>query len=376
MKKLMKRLLTITMTGALSMSMLVGCSSPTGSLEAVTTTPSAPSDNENKEVVVGFVFDGYIDDGAWCQEHNKGRIALEEAGFKTVYKENVPQSQECEKVMKDLINQGANVIVGTTFGFMDYMVKVAKEYPDVQFLHCGGYIQSDNMHNFLGRQYQTRFLAGLIAGTETKTDEIGYVAAFEIPEVIRGINAFTLGARVANPEAKVNVRWTHTWYDPAIEKEAGQALLDEGCDILTAHESTAASLMPAEEKGAFTIGYPADFSGVLPKSYLTSSSYDWANFYVPTVTAIQERTWDKQDFWGGLETGVPVLSAFSSNVSEASKALVAEYEARIKEGSYDIFAGPIFGQNGELVVEEGATLSDADLQSITVFVEGVVGNIQ
>jgi basic membrane protein A and related proteins len=332
--------------------------------------------NSSDSFIVGFVFDGYINDGGWCYEQNRGRVAAEAAGIKTIYKENVPATQECVKVIDDLINQGAKVIVGTTFGFMDYMLKAAAAHPDVIFLHCGGYKNSANLYTYLGRQYQSRFLCGLIAGSETKTGKLGYIAAFSIPEVVRGINAYTLGAQIANPDVQVIVRWTHTWYDPSIEKEAGKSLLDEGCDILTEHESTAASLEPAEENGLMTIGYTTDMSKTLPKSYLTSSGYNWASFFVPAFKAMKAGTWEKANFWGGLETGVPVLPSYSDRVTDAGKQLVSEYTGKITGGSYKVFQGPVYDQEGKIRIPEGTAAGDGDLLSMNYFVRGVVGKVE
>jgi len=358
--------LGVLMLMAMAAMMITGCA---GKKDAAETKTSS-------DFVVGYVFDGYINDGGWCFEHNKGRLAAEAAGIKTIYKENVPATQECEKVIDDLVNQGAKVIVGTTFGFMDYMLKAAAKHPDVIFLHCGGYKNLDNQYNFLGRQYETRFLSGLIAGSETKTNKLGYIGAFEIPEVISGINAYALGARAVNPKAEVIVRWTHTWYDPSIEKEAGKSLLDEGCDILTEHESTEASLQPAEEKDLMTIGYTTDMSKTLPKSYLTSSGYNWASYYVPTFQAIKAGTWTKANFWGGIDTGVCELPSFSARVSDKSKALVADYSAKIKDKSFSVFAGPLYKQDGSVAIAAGATATDEAILSMDYFVQGVTGKVK
>jgi basic membrane protein A and related proteins len=370
MKKFIARLAECAVLAAVISTGISGC---TGKKEIVQ-VPVEQSAADS--FIVGFVFDGYINDGGWCYEQNKGRLAAEAAGIKTIYKENVPATQECVKVIDDLINQGAKVIVGTTFGFMDYMLKAAAAHPDVIFLHCGGYKNSENLHTYLGRQYQSRFLCGLIAGSETKTGKLGYIAAFSIPEVVSGINAYALGAQTVNPKVQVIVRWTHTWYDPSIEKEAGKALLDEGCDILTEHESTAASLEPAEEKGLMSIGYTTDMSKQLPKSYLTSSGYDWASYFVPTFKAIKTGTWKKADFWGGLETGVPVLPSYSDRVTDTGKQLVTEYTKKIIDGSYKVFQGPVYDQNGKLLISEGSAESDTDILSMNYLVQGVVGKIE
>ena len=302
---------------------------------------------------------------------------MEDAGIKTIYKENVPTTQDSEKVMQDFINQGADVVIGCSFGYMDYLDEMAKQYPDVTFLHCGGYVNEDNYYDFLGRQYESRFLAGIVAGATSKTGKLGYVAAYEMPEVIRQINAYTLGAQLVNPDIEVQVAWTHTWDDASVEKEAGQTLINSGCDILTCHETTSASLMPAEENpDVYAIGYTTDVSGLLPTSYLTSSAFNWGAYYVPTLTAIKDGTWTKGNYWGGLADGTVTLTDYSDKVPEEARTLVEEYKQKIIDGSYNIFEGPIYGQDGSIVVEDGTTLTDEDLTSMMYFVKGVVGKIE
>ncbi len=329
------------------------------------------------EFIVGFLYDSYADDAGWGYEHNLGRLALEEAGIKTIYKESVPTTQDSEKVMQDFINQGADVIIGCSFGFMDYLDEMALQYPDLTFLHCGGYKNEENFYNYLGRQYESRFLSGIVAASVSQTNKLGYVAAYEMPEVIRQINAFTLGAQLVNPDIEVEVVWTHTWNDASIEKAAGQTLIDSGCDVLTCHETTSASLMPAEEtEGVYAIGYTTDISELLPTSYLTSSAFNWGAYYVPTLTAIKEGTWEKGNAWLGLAEGMVELTPYSEVVPASAIALVEEYQENIINESYQIFAGPIYGQDGEIVVEEGITLTDEDLSNMMYFVNGVIGNIE
>lgn len=352
----------------------------TSSVAADTSAQSSEAATEgtaSDEFAVGFLFDSYVDDVGWGYEHNRGREAVEAAGIKTIYKENVPTTQDSEKVMIDMINEGAKVIIGCSFGYMDYMDEVSKQYPDVMFLHCGGYINEDNFYDFLGRQYESRFLAGIVAASVSQTGKLGYVAAYEMPEVIRQINAYTLGAQIVNPDIEVQVAWTHTWDDASVEKAAGQNLIDSGCDILTCHETTSASLMPAEEnEGVYAIGYTTDVSGLLPTSYLTSSAFNWGAYYVPTLTAIKEGTWEKANYWEGLSEDMVCLTDYSDAVPQEARDLVEEYKAKIIDGSYQIFEGPIYGQDGSVVVEDGTVLTDDDLTSMSYFVKGVVGTIE
>lgn len=383
-KKILSAILAVTMIISMTAcsdlepagtAATTGAQAQESGIASADTTSAETTDPD--EFIVGFIFDSYVDDAGWGYEHNRGRLAVEDAGIKTIYKENVPTTQDSEKVMQDFINQGADVVIGCSFGYMDYLDEMAKQYPDVTFLHCGGYVNEDNYYDFLGRQYESRFLAGIVAGATSKTGKLGYVAAYEMPEVIRQINAYTLGAQLANPDIEVQVAWTHTWDDASVEKEAGQTLINSGCDILTCHETTSASLMPAEENpDVYAIGYTTDVSGLLPTSYLTSSAFNWGAYYVPTLTAIKDGTWTKGNYWGGLADGTVTLTDYSDKVPEEAKALVEEYKEKIIDGSYNIFAGPIYGQDGSIVVEDGTTLTDEDLTSMMYFVKGVVGKIE
>lgn len=326
---------------------------------------------------VGFVYVGPIGDGGWTYAHNEGRLYLEEQlGVETLYTESVPEGPEVEKVMKDMIDQGATVIFATSFGFMDYVEKVAAEYPDVTFLHCSGYKSAENMNNYFGRIYQARYLSGIVAGLKTETDMIGYVAAFEIPEVIRGINAFTLGVQSVNPDAKVAVRWTHTWYDPATEKEAAKALLDEGADVIAQHQDTAGPQQAAEERGAFSIGYNTDMKAMAPKAYMTAPIWNWGPYYVSQVEKVMNGEWTNEGYWGGLEDDIVQLAELTENAPAEAAAIVDEMTAKIVDGTFKVFEGPIYDQEGTLMVEEGSAMSDGDMLSMGWFVKGVEGKIE
>jgi basic membrane protein A len=380
----MKKVIVILMSMIMVLG-IIGCSNleePTNNEAVVSEDASdvegvVEESTDEDEFIVGFLFDSYADDAGWGYEHNLGRLALEEAGIKTIYKESVPTTQDSEKVMQDFINQGADVIIGCSFGYMDYLDEMALQNSEVIFLHCGGYLNEDNFYNYLGRQYESRFLSGIVAASVSETNKLGYVAAYEMPEVIRQINAYTLGAQLVNPDIEVEVVWTHTWNDASIEKAAGQTLIDSGCDVLTCHETTSASLMPAEEtEGVYAIGYTTDISGLLPTSYLTSSAFNWGAYYVPTIEAIKEGTWEKGNAWLGLAEEMVQLTPYSDVVPSSAVALVEEYQEKIISKEFAIFAGPIYAQDGTVLVEEGVTLTDEDLLNMMYFVKGVVGNIE
>lgn len=325
---------------------------------------------------VGFVFTGPVGDGGWTQQHNYARQAVEEElGVRTIYKESVPNTQESAKVMRDMIAQGAEMIFATSFGYMDYMLEVAEDHPEVAFFHCGGYKQSANAVNYLGRMYQARYLSGIVAGMKTETKKLGYIAAFEIPEVVRGINAFTLGARSVDPEITVEVIWTHNWNDPPNEKEATNALIDNGCDVIAQHQTGPANLQAAEARGVWGIGYQADMNDAAPEATLTSPYWDWENYYIDQVEKVMSGTWQAENFWGGMETGTVRLADLGKNAPAGAADKVAEVREAIADGSFTVFAGPLRNNTGELIVPAGETMDDGSLLGMDWLVEGVIGTI-
>jgi basic membrane protein A and related proteins len=385
---MLKKMLAVMTAAALTLTLgLTGCGSTakpaaaeettTAAKEETTQAPSEETKKEEKKVKVGFIYVGPIGDGGYTFAHNEGMLFLKkELGVETIYKENVPEDAECEKVMKDMIDQGVTVIFGTSFGYMDHMEKVSKEFPEVKFLHCSGYKMTENMGNYFGRIEQARYLSGIVAGLKTKSNKIGYVGAFEIPEVVRGINSFTLGVRSVNPTATVHVAWTHTWYDPAKEKDAAKALLEQGCDIMAQHQDTTGPQIAAEEKGAFAIGYNSDSKNAAPKAYMTAPVWNWGPYYVNTVKAVMDGTWKAESYWGGMKDGIVALAPLTENAPAEAKAKVDEIQKKILDGSFDVFSGPIKDQTGAEKVPAGSALSDADQLSNDWFVEGVVGKIE
>ncbi|MGI6587983.1 MAG: BMP family ABC transporter substrate-binding protein [Peptococcia bacterium] len=346
---------------------------------ALVLTGCGPSDEAKEEYKVGFVYVGPIGDGGWTYSHNEGRLYLEEKlNVPTIYKESVPEEAECEKVIYDMIDEGCNIIFATSFGFMDWVEKAAKNYPDVTFLHCSGFKTHENMGAYFGRMYQPRYLSGIVAGLKTETNKIGYVAAHSIPEVLRGINAFTLGVRSVNPEATVSVKWTKTWYDPAKEKEAAKALLAEGCDVITQHQDTAGPQQAAEEAGKWSIGYNTDMAAVAPKAYMTAPVWNWGPYYVEQVKAIMDGTWKSENYWGGMEDGIIALAPLTKNAPAEAQAAVEKAKADILSGKNKIFTGPLKDNTGELRVPEGVTLTDQQLTSneFNWLVEGVIGTVE
>ncbi len=343
------------------------------------TTTEAPADSESADEVatIGFIYVGPIGDGGWTYAHDEGRQYVEEElGVKTLYKESVPEGPEVEKVIADMVDQGASVIFATSFGYMDYVEKMSKEFPDVKFLHCSGYKSTENMNNYFGRMYEPRFLSGIAAAYKQKQTKIGYVAAFEIPEVIRGINAFTLGVQAVNPEAEVNVKWTHTWYDPAKEKEAAKALLDEGSDVIAQHQDTAGPQQAAEERGAFAIGYNTISEDKAPKAYLTAPIWNWGGYYKAQVEAALNGEWEANNVWFGMSEGMVDIAPLTENAKEEAGVVIEEYKAKILDGEFKVFEGVLTKQDGTSVGEEGKVFEDGDLLSMDYFIKGVNGKIE
>ncbi|MBN1877480.1 MAG: BMP family ABC transporter substrate-binding protein [Anaerolineae bacterium] len=326
---------------------------------------------------VAFVYIGPPGDLGWTYEHEQGRKQLE-AGLgdqvETAYIENVEEGPDAARVIRQYAQEGYDMIFATSFGYMDPMFEVAQEFPDVKFEHCSGYQTNDNMATYFGRIYQARYLSGIVAGKMTQNNKIGYVAAFPIPEVIRGINAFTLGVRSVNPDAEVSVVWTNTWYDPVKEREAAVALLDAGADMIAQHQDTTEPQKAAQERGALSIGYDSDMRSFVGDTVLTSPVWKWGGYYISTVKDAIDGKWTTHQYWGGLKEGVVGLADYSPKVPDDVKKLVETAEKEILDGN-DVFCGPINGQDGSVVIAAGTCMSDEDLLGMSFFIEGVVGTI-
>ena len=331
-----------------------------------------------EKLKVAFMYVGPVGDAGWTYSHDEGRkyLAKELPYVKTTFVESVPEGADSERVLTQLAEQGNKVIFATSFGYMDPTINVAKKYPDVVFMHCSGFKTDKNVGTYFGRIYQPRYLTGIAAGKMTKSNKIGYVAAFPIPEVVRGINAFTLGVRSVNPAAKVKVVWTNTCYDPAAEKEAGKTLLDDGADVIAQHQDTPGPQQAAEEKGKYSIGYNSDMSKYAPKAVLTSAVWNWGPYYVNTVKSVKEKTWKSDQYWGPLSDKIVDLAPFGPMVPEDVKKIVEDKKQQLmKNSNWDVFTGPIKDQSGAVKVPEGQRMSDKDMLGLDWFVEGVEGTM-
>lgn len=330
-----------------------------------------------EKVKVAFIYVGPVGDAGWSYAHDQARKYLETEvpNIETTFVESVPEGADAERVLTELAMKGNKVIFATSFGYMDYVQKVAQKFPDVVFLHCSGFKTADNVGTYFGRMYQSRYLSGIAAGSQTKDNVIGYVAAFPIPEVIRGINAFTLGAQSVNPQVKVKVVWTNTWYNPAAEKDAAKSLLDAGADIIAMHQDTPGPMQAAAEKGKFAVSYNTDMRSFAPDAILTGPVWNWGPYYVKTVKSVLDGTWKSEQYWGSMADNIIDLAPFGPMVSADTKAAIAKKKDSIVKGEWDVFTGPITDQQGQVKVPAGQKMSDKDMLEFNWFVNGVEGTI-
>ncbi len=326
---------------------------------------------------VAFVYVGPVGDGGWTYAHNEGRLAAEALldNVETHYLESVVEATSATEIQQ-LVDDGYNLIFTTSFGYMDPTEEVALANPDVKFEHCSGYKSADNLTNYFGRIYQPQYLAGVVAGHMTTNNLIGYVAPLPIPEMIRGINAFTMGARSVNPDVEVHVRWSFSWYAPETEAELSNELLqDVGVDLLATAQDSTAPLYAARDAGVYFIGYDTDPLALAADTVLTSTVWDWSVYYVDRIRAVQDGTWATHSYWGGMETGLIKLGLYGDMVSQDMQDEVAVIQASIEDGSFKVFAGPLTNQDGTEWLAAGQELNDGELLSMMQYVEGVVGDI-
>lgn len=339
-----------------------------------------PAENKpaaTEKFKVAFVYVGPVGDAGWSYAHDQARKYLEKElpNVETTFVEAVPEGADAERVLTELAMKGNKVIFATSFGYMDYVQKVAQKFPNVTFMHCSGFKTAKNVSTYFGRMYQARYLSGIVAGKQTQSNVIGYVAAFPIPEVVRGINAFTLGAQSLNPNVTVKVVWTNTWYNPAAEKDAAKSLLDAGADIIAMHQDTPGPMQAAEEKGKFGISYNTDMRSFAPKAILTGPVWNWGPYYVKVVKSVMDGTWKSEQYWGSMAENIVDLGPYGPMVGEEVKALVAKKKDSIVKGEWDVFTGPITDQQGQVKVPGGQKMTDKDMLEFNWFVKGVEGTI-
>ena len=345
---------------------------------ASTAAASAPAPSAAEPLKVAFVYVGPVGDAGWTFAHDLGRKAIE-AKFgdkvKTTFVENVKEGADAERVFRDLATQGNKVIFGTTFGYMEPMLKVAKSFPDVKFEHATGYKTAPNMDFYDSRTYEGAYLAGVIAGKMTKSNKLGVVASIPIPEVIRNINAFTLGAQSSNPKVTTRAVWVNEWFNPGKEREAALTLINQGVDILIQNTDSPATLQAAEEKGVKAFGWDSDMSKNGPKAHLGSAAINWAPYYTKVVSDVLEGKWQTNQTWWGVKDGAIDLASAAADLPADVKALLAEKITALKEGKLHPFQGPVKDQAGKEVAASGKVIEDKDLKGMTYYVQGVEGSI-
>ena len=325
---------------------------------------------------VGFVYVSPIGDAGWTFQHDMGRLQLEkETGVTTNYVENVAEGADAERVIREMAKRGDKVIFATSFGYMNFMLKVSKTFPNTAFVHATGYKMGKNMGIYNARFYEGRYLTGVIAGEMTKSNVLGYVAAFPIPEVLQGINAFIKGARSVNPKAELRVIWVNSWYDPGKERQASMTLMSQGADVITHHTDSTAVVQAAEERGKYAFGYHSDMSKYGPKAHLTATTHLWGDYYTQTIKAVQAGTWKPESTWGGYKEGMIKLAPLNPAIPADLQARIVGMEKQLADGSLHPFAGPVVDQDGKERVAAGSNMSDGDLSGMDYYLDGVVSKL-
>ncbi|RYH06852.1 BMP family ABC transporter substrate-binding protein [Tropicimonas sp. IMCC6043] len=330
-------------------------------------------------VKAGFIFVGPIGDGGWTFEHNEARLAVEEHfgdAVETVYQESVPEGPDAERAMTQMALGGADIIFTTSFGYMDPTINVAAKFPNVKFEHATGFKRADNVSTYSARFYEGRAVQGTIAGLMTKTNKIGYIGSYPIPEVIRGINSAYIHAKKVNPDVEFSVIWAYTWFDPAKEADAAKALIEQGADVILQHTDSTAPQAAAQEAGdVITFGQASDMAEYAPSPRVSSIIDNWAPYYIDRVQAVIDGTWESTDTWDGIGPGMVKIGEISSAVPEDVKAKATEVMESIASGAYHPFTGPLNKQDGSAWLAEGEVADDGTLAGMNFYVEGLTGDI-
>jgi basic membrane protein A and related proteins len=329
-------------------------------------------------VKMAWVYFGPPGDGGWTYAHDVGmKMVQKELGDKvaTSTVENVPESADAERVIRDLASKGNMYIFTTSFGYMEQTLKAAKSFPKVEFYHSTGYKSAANVHTYNSRMYEPTYLAGIIAGRMTKSNVLGYVASFPIPEVVRNIDAYTMGARSVNPKVTTKVVWISSWFDPSKERQAAETLIGQGADMLIQNTDSSATLQAAQDKGVFAFGWDSDMSAFAPKAHLASVIQVWGPYYVQVAKAAVAGKPFTDNVWGGMKDGMNKLVSVSSTIPASVQKEVEAKQADIISGKFLVFSGPIKLQDGSTKLAAGQSLTDKEIDSVKFYVEGVDGQI-
>lgn len=341
-------------------------------------SPKISPVNTNEPLKVGFVYVGPVGDFGWNYAHDLGRREMEanlQAKVRSTFVENVSEGADAQRVIRQLASDGNQLIFTTSFGYMNPTLKVAKDFKNVFFEHCTGYKRAPNVSTYLARFEEPRYLTGMIAGKMTKSNIIGFIAAYPIPEVIRGIGAFAQGLKLTNSQAKIKVVWVQSWYEPTKEREAAQALINLGADILTQHTGSAAPIQLAGEKGIYAFGYNTDMSRFSPKTHLTSAINLWGKYYTQRANDVINGTWKSQAVWDGIAKGMVDIAPLNSVIPQDVQQLVMAKRQEFINGSAHPFDGPVKDQKGVIRVPQGEILSDKEQLAMNWYVEGIEGSI-
>jgi simple sugar transport system substrate-binding protein len=374
----LRSLLKLAVVGAAASMALVGCGKkeePPAPAPAAEAPAPAPKPEPLK---IAFAYVGPVGDGGWTFAHDNARKALEkEFGDKitTSIAENVPESADAERVIRDMASQGNKLIFGTTFGYMETMMKLAPEFKDVKFEHATGYKTAENMRTYDSRTYEGAYMNGVIAGAMTKSNIIGVVASKPIPEVIRNINSFTMGAQSVNPKIKTKVVWVNDWFNPPKETEAATSLINAGADVLMQNTDSPAVLKTAEEKGKRAFGWDSDMTAYGPKAHLGSAVINWAPYYVKATKDALEGTWTTGRVWWGVKEGAIDLVSIAEDVPAETKAKVDAIKAGLKDGSFSIWKGPLVDNTGKTQLKKDEVADDKFLSGVMFYVKGVDGKV-
>jgi len=381
MTDLQKRsLLKVAALTAVAGAALVGCGKKEEPAPAPAPAPAASAPAPKAEPLkIAFAYVGPVGDGGWTFAHDNGRKALEkEFGDKIVtsFVENVPESADAERVIREMASSGNKLIFGTTFGYMEPMLKVAPEFKDVKFEHATGYKQAENMRTYDSRTYEGAYMVGVIAGKMTKSNTLGVVASIPIPEVIRNINSFTLGAQSSNPKVKTKVVWVNGWFDPPKETEAATSLINGGADVLFQNTDSPAVLKTAEAKGKRAFGWDSDMTAYGPKAHLASAIINWGPYYIKATKDALEGTWTGNSaVWWGVKEGAIDIVSVAEDVPADTKAKVEEIKKGLADGTFAIWKGPLKDNTGKDVLKEGETADDKFLSGVNFYVKGVEGKV-
>ncbi len=359
---------------------LVGCGKKEEPAKTAAAPAAAPASAAKPEPLkIAFAYVGPVGDGGWTFAHDNGRKAVEkEFGDRVVtsFVEKVPEAADAERVFRDMIGQGSKLVFGTTFGYMEPMLKVAADSKDVKFEHATGYKQADNMRTYDSRTYEGAYMAGVVAGAMTKTNVLGVVGSIPIPEVIRNINSFTMGAQSVNPKIKTKVVWVNEWFNPPKETEAATALINGGADVLMQNTDSPAVLKTAQEKGKRAFGWDSDMTAYGPKAHLGSAVINWGPYYIKATRDALEGKWKGGEAsWWGVKEGAIDFVSIAEDVPADTKARIDKIKAGLKDGSFVIWKGPLIGSDGKEILAKDAVADDKFLGGVNFYVKGVEGKV-